>query len=220
MPQPRCVLIDLDDTLIDRSGAFVQWCGEFVRRRDLDQSAMARLHEFDNRSLRSRPEFLTLVDHEYGLGSSPQEFMVDYRATMTRNTSLYDGVSVALTELRNGGWKIWIVTNGETEVQEAKIAEVGLEKMIDGWIISEAVGMRKPSREIFDLARRRAGDVPETRTWMVGDNEDADITGAHTAGLRTAWVSHSRRWPIDGWDPTILRVDTASAIAEIIAFGD
>ena len=214
------MLIDLDDTLIDRSGAFTLWCSQFVSSRHLDQSAMSRLHEFDNRSLRSRQEFTALVDHEYGIGVSPEEFMVDYRATMTSNTRMYVGVPQALAELRSAGWKLWIVTNGEVAVQEAKIAAINLGELVDGWVISAAVGLRKPGREIFDLARLRAGAVAEHDTWMVGDNEDADIAGGHGAGLKTAWVSHSRRWPHEGWNPTILRVDAASALREVLGRAD
>ncbi len=215
----KLVLIDLDDTLIDRSGAFTKWCAEFVEANGLDQSAMACLHDYDNRSFRSREDFADLVEHEFGLGIAQSDFLLEYRSTMTVNTRLYDGVADGLVVLRDEGWKIWIVTNGEVPVQESKIGFVSLGDMIDGWVISAAVGLRKPGREIFDLARQRAGGASESDTWMVGDNEDADIAGGHNAGLRTAWVSHSRRWPHADWNATMLRVDTVSALAEIVKRG-
>lgn len=30
---------------------------------------------------------------------------------------------------------------------------------------------------------------------FVGDSPDADIVGAHNAGMKTAWVSRRRAWP-------------------------
>ncbi|MGH2345304.1 MAG: HAD family hydrolase [Chloroflexota bacterium] len=30
---------------------------------------------------------------------------------------------------------------------------------------------------------------------FVGDNPEADMQGAHNAGMRTAWLQRGRRWP-------------------------
>ncbi len=51
-------------------------------------------------------------------------------------------------------------------------------------IISEAVGLRKPQAEIFQLACQQMNVRPE-QCVMVGDNEIADIQGAKNIGMQT-----------------------------------
>lgn len=46
------------------------------------------------------------------------------------------------------GWTCVIVTTGRTAQQEAKIRHTGLHRLVQGWVISEEVGCKKPEPEI------------------------------------------------------------------------
>ena len=50
----------------------------------------------------------------------------------------------ALRRARDAGWTCVIVTNGRTVQQEAKIRNTGLDRLVRGWVVSEAVGHKKP----------------------------------------------------------------------------
>ena len=53
--------------------------------------------------------------------------------------------------------------------------------------MSEAVGHRKPDKEIFEFACRKIGaDI--SNSIFVGDNPVADMKGAKNAGMKTIYV--------------------------------
>jgi putative hydrolase of the HAD superfamily len=64
----------------------------------------------------------------------------------------------------------------------------GLNGYLDAVVVSDAVGFRKPRSEIFE-AVLRALDVAPQEMLHVGDNLTADIGGASSVGIRTAWVT-------------------------------
>jgi putative hydrolase of the HAD superfamily len=53
---------------------------------------------------------------------------------------------------------------------------------------SDAFGLRKPRAEIFAEVVTRLGVAPR-ETLHVGDSLRADVAGAATRGLRTAWIT-------------------------------
>jgi putative hydrolase of the HAD superfamily len=68
----------------------------------------------------------------------------------------------------------------------------GLWCRLDAVVVSDAFGLRKPRREIFDEVVSRLGVAPQ-ETLHVGDSLRADVGGASAAGLGTAWLT--RRIP-------------------------
>jgi FMN phosphatase YigB (HAD superfamily) len=121
----------------------------------------------------------------------------------------------ALGEAREAGWKIGIVTNGATAQQSLKIEHLGIETYVDGIVISEAVGVKKPDLGIFRLAAQElGGDL--TDGWMAGDHPIADISGGRAAGLKTGWVSRGQEWSTDEPPPTLTRRTAAEVISALI----
>ena len=72
--------------------------------------------------------------------------------------------------------------------------ESGLGAHLDALVVSDAVGWRKPRREIFEVVLGQLGVAPD-EVLHVGDNLSADIAGAAAVGLRTAWVTRRVREP-------------------------
>lgn len=75
------------------------------------------------------------------------------------------------------------------------LERAGLQSHLDAVVVSHDLGIRKPRPEIFTAALA-ALDVGADRAIHVGDNLDADVSGAAAVGLRTVWIT--RRVP----DPT------------------
>lgn len=80
-------------------------------------------------------------------------------------------------------YKLYIITNGFTEVQMKKISNSNLEKYFTCIIDSETVGVKKPNSKIFKYALNVSGAI-ETESLMIGDNLEADILGALDAGFK------------------------------------
>lgn len=122
----------------------------------------------------------------------------------------------ALGRARAAGWTCVIVTNGRVVQQEAKIRNTGLDELVQGWVISEAVGRKKPEPEIFRAAAATVG-APLADAWVIGDSPHADIAGAEALGLRSVWVTDGRGWTDESYRPTHIAQDVASAIDHVIA---
>lgn len=70
----------------------------------------------------------------------------------------------------------------------------GLDEHLDAVVISDAVGIRKPRREIFDEALRGL-DLPASDVLHVGDSLRADVGGAQACGISTVWITRRVRDP-------------------------
>jgi putative hydrolase of the HAD superfamily len=110
--------------------------------------------------------------------------------------------------LRDRGVKLGIITNGTTVMQESKIETLGLAPLMDTVLISERERLRKPDRAIFERALSRLG-VDAAASWFVGDHPDADIRGAHEAGLTAVW----RR----SWGQAPHATHTISSLDELVS---
>jgi HAD superfamily hydrolase (TIGR01549 family) len=181
-------LFDLDDTLVDRGRAFHAWAEEFVIAHGLDDDALTFLLATDAHHSGPMDGFFVAVCQTYNLAASPDELWKQYRRRMPELASCRPADLLALTRLRQAGWQVGIVTNGMTDNQLGKIRSTGLDGLVDGWCISDEVGIRKPDPEIFRLTAKRCGSSLGAGGWMVGDDLILDIAGGQAVGLRTVWL--------------------------------
>ena len=147
------LMIDLDNTLVDRDAAFRAAATAFLAGHSLPEGDLDWLMTLDASGLTPRREIARALSERYG-GIDAQGFLD--RGAADRIT-LSDPVREALVEARAGGWSCVIVSNGRTVQQETKIRNTGLDGLVHGWVISEAAGHRKPEPEIFHAAAAVAG---------------------------------------------------------------
>ncbi|MFK0238228.1 HAD family hydrolase [Streptomyces vinaceus] len=185
-------LFDLDNTLIDRQQAVATWARAFAADHGLDPDAEA--HIIDALRERAYPETFTRLRDELTLDEPAARLWADYTqgiaANVTERTDAIEGIQL----LRASGWTVGILTNGAGDIQRAKLAAAGLTDAVDAIAISEEIGTRKPDPAAFHTALALCGSDRPAHAWMVGDNPEGDIGGAHQAGLRTIWL-RGRPWP-------------------------
>ena len=70
----------------------------------------------------------------------------------------------------------------------------GFTPHLDTVVISDAYGLRKPRREIFEQVLENLGVAPE-ETLHVGDSLRADIGGASPCGIATVWITRRVKDP-------------------------
>ena len=70
---------------------------------------------------------------------------------------------------------------------------------------------------IFALAAEATGQSLAD-AWMVGDSAEADIVGAHAAGLRSAYLLRGRTWPQTLPAPTVLATSLTEAVEAALAW--
>ncbi len=207
------IALDLDGTLVDQASAARAWASGFVDEWGLS-SAEVDVVAVALTARRPKGEvFSTLVDR-LGLSTTADRVWGDYRSKMPSLVTVTDDDRSALADLRAAGWTIGIVTNGMVDNQEGKIRRTGLDALVDGWVVSDAVGARKPLPAIFEALATRLGCALEG--WMIGDSLELDVAGGAAVGLSTVWLD-------DGSDPTgyhpDLVVDSVAAAVRTILDG-
>jgi len=207
------LLIDLDDSLIDRSAGLRLWAEGFCARHGLGDE-IDWIVEADGRGYTPRLDFHIALRERFGLEATAEELAQRYDDEYPELAQRPSDRSLALlTQLRAAGWRIGVVTNGRA-LQERMIAAAGLSGLIDACCVSGVDGARKPDRAIFELAAARCGE-PLAGAWMAGDNPDADMRGAHALGLSTIWFRHGREWVEPDFEPTLVVDSLEEALAHL-----
>ena len=191
----RFAFFDLDDTLVDAKAALRAWSVDFAAEyvpggRDAAADVFARVT-----AAASWPAFVADARERYGITAPDEELMAQVAEVFPGKFVLDRQVRRGLAELRGEGWRLGVVTNGSTLVQQAKVDSVGLRAHLDVVVDSEAAGHRKPHRRIFEIAADELGVELGPQGWMVGDRLDKDIAGGAAAGLRTIWISNGEPLP-------------------------
>ncbi len=214
MPAPL-VLFDLDNTLLDRVGAYRRWVQRFAADRGLDaEAALAWFVDADRDGDASREEVFGLVRTRFDLPDAVEDLVAAYRAEAPRYFRLDEEIGRVLSALRREGWRIGIVTNGEA-MQEDKIRRTGLDKLVDAWVVSGVDGFEKPDVRAFELAAERCGAVAKGG-WFVGDHPVNDVGGALDAGMRAIWIRRDRVWELDAYKPTTIAGSVPEASIKLI----
>ncbi|MGW2010088.1 HAD family hydrolase [Streptomyces nigrescens] len=122
---------------------------------------------------------------------------------------LIPGVAETLAELARRH-DLLLLTKGDTEEQERKVAASGLTRHFRGvHIVAEKnIATYEQLKRAYDL-------VPDS-TWMIGNSPKSDILPARSAGLNAVFIPHEHTWvlehsELDPADDKVLRLP---------AFGD
>jgi putative hydrolase of the HAD superfamily len=112
------------------------------------------------------------------------------RAVIEYPIVLLEGVLEALTQL-HGRCRLLLLTKGDQEVQESKLARSGLARFFESvHVVSE-----KGPDVIRDLLARY--ELQPEQTWMVGNSPRSDINPALEAGIGAVYVPHPNTWKLE-----------------------
>lgn len=103
--------------------------------------------------------------------------------------------------LRDRGYRIGILTNGTSVLQQGKVDVVGFRDWFEFVIATEEIGVDKPDPFPFRFIARKMG-LREDEIVYVGDHPENDIEAARLAGLHTIWFS-----AYAGWDERFRRAE-------------
>jgi putative hydrolase of the HAD superfamily len=211
------LLLDLDNTLLDRAWAFRAWGGQLLRRVGAPADDIEWLVSVDADGLTSRWDVAEAVRDRYLLRVSVLDLVESLRDGLMAYLRLDPLVACALTIAGDAGWRPVVVSNGETRQQEEKIRKTGLDRYLADWVISEEAGVSKPNPRIFSIAAQRAR-MRLSGAWMIGDGPETDIGGAAAIGLRSVWLHRGRSWSERRYAPTRTADSLLSALSAVMDF--
>ncbi len=149
-----------------------------------------------------------------GVEGDPNELDSAYLSTHQLNT----GVVRYLRSLRDAGLKVACITNDAAAWAMKLRSGHSLGGVIDPWVVSGSVGVRKPDAPLFEVLRRVTGEPPSAI--LVIDDDLDNLDAARELGFGTRWFSrdgersasrgHELMRSFEQFDP----VDTSDVVVE------
>jgi putative hydrolase of the HAD superfamily len=203
----RGVLFDVDDTLVDHSGAQRAAIAGYLASLGLDHddNAVGRWQAAEERHFsrhltgeltfqgqrraRVREMLAAHGGADFDDGTADAWFL-GYTTRFEAAWTTYDDVGAALDMVASRGLAVGIVTNVAADHQRRKLEFVGLGGRFDVVVGLDTLGFGKPDPRVFRHACDLLGTTPRD-TVFVGDRLDHDAVGARDAGLRAVWLDRS-----------------------------
>ena len=211
--EPRAIFFDMDGTLLDwQAGMEESWlaaceagCPDLAA--DITASALYDavrekrdwfwahpVHRIEGRMDLDRASRIIVTEAVTALGIDAPDvaaaIAADYRARRDKQIVLYPGALDVLEHYRARGIKMALITNGNAISQRRSVERFGLARYFDCVIIEGEFGAGKPDQRVFLHALDSCGVEP-AKTWMVGDNLEADIAMPVQLGMHAVWVDEA-----------------------------
>jgi YjjG family noncanonical pyrimidine nucleotidase len=199
------ILFDLDDTLIDfkasEKSALALVYENFYRTFSQVDTFTRSFHEI-NQSLwkavestqlpvgQLRLKRFQLLSEALGASLEAEPVAAFYEHQLGTTASWFPGTAEALS-LLGRRYKLGIVTNGLTHIQQAKYQHLALGTWFKSFVVSEEVAISKPQKEIFNIALTQL-EIAPAHTLMVGDSLTSDYLGSLNAGVDFCWINPKR----------------------------
>lgn len=207
MGRYKTILWDLDQTLLNFDLSMDHAIRAAFKRFGLAiNDAIVAQYDAINRSYWNRLELGEITKDEVKIGRfrtlfqelgiyhiSPEEIAVIFQEELGSVFFYMDGARELVTNLRDMGYRQYVVTNGVNSTQASKMRLSGLDQIIDGVFVSELMGYPKPMKEYFDACFAALPGVKREECILVGDSLTSDMRGANNAGITACWFNPEGR---------------------------
>ena len=211
MQPPKAIFFDMDDTILDdyavSDRSWEQVCRSFASRIETlgleAGNLLAEIREIrvwfwndPERNRRrgldlraARQEIFALALTRLGIEDAAlvSEVVDSYMALKSATVELIPDAMDTLRRLRQDGFRLALITNGNAQEQRAKVERAELEPLFEFVLIAGEFGVSKPDQRVFRHTLEQMNVLP-AETWMVGDNLLGDVGGAQAVGIYGVWV--------------------------------
>lgn len=180
------LFFDLDGTLLDSNGVWLQVDNDFLSRRGFTAT----------------PEYTFTVSHSIfpvaaqytkdycDLPDSPEEIMAEWRSmaydAYAHTIPLKPGARELLEKLKARGERMALLTASLPDLCRAAIERHGLTSYFEGMFFSQEVGLEKKNPAVYPLAAQRFGVEP--RDCVLFDDSPHNCAAARAAGFKVVGV--------------------------------
>ena len=173
--------------------------------------ALYRINAITKEHLR-KERFMEPLAH-YGIHDPDlaDQLSNDYVYFSPRIVRLFPG-TMEILEYLHPEYQLHLITNGFQEIQEIKLKESGMGKYFTSMTVSEEIGVKKPSPEIFLYAMQKAKARVE-QSIMIGDEMEVDIDGARNIGMDQIYFNPKR---IPHEEPSTYEINSLLQIVDIL----
>ncbi|PFL22556.1 HAD family hydrolase [Bacillus cereus] len=193
----RAVLFDLDGTLLDRHQSlerfihdqYNRFCLHFTNIKQAEYCS--RFLELDNNGYTWKDKVYATLLCEYNITTlTPEQLLYDYITNFQHHCIPFQNMHELLQRLTQQNIKIGIITNGFTDFQMNNLRALNIHTYTNTILVSEAEGIKKPHREIFERALQNL-NVKAEECLYVGDHPENDVLGSEQVGILGVWKRDS-----------------------------
>ncbi|PZF83762.1 HAD family hydrolase [Jiangella anatolica] len=205
------MVFDLDDTLFDHSGAAAHGLGAWLAtfHGPATPELTAAWFELQNRHFAAWRDGLVSmaeqrrrrIDGLFALLGRPapdpaglDALWAEYAAAYRTGWRRFDDAEAALALVAAAGLRTGILTNGPDELQNDKIATIGLIGRVGPVVTAESLGCAKPDPRAYAGLCAALGLDPASVLY-VGDDHELDVVAARAAGLRAVHLDRRGTGP-------------------------
>jgi YjjG family noncanonical pyrimidine nucleotidase len=129
-----------------------------------------------------------LLFNQLGFDIKEDDFSRRYIINLSGASQLLPG-AVETVKALHSKCRMLLITNGISKVQRSRLNASELKRYINDAVISEEVGVAKPSIKIFDVAFKKMNMPVKKEVLIVGDSLGSDMTGGVNYGIDTCWYN-------------------------------
>lgn len=118
----------------------------------------------------------------------------------------FDCTASLLDTLHAKGYKLGLITNGNSDIQRGKLRILGIEEKFDYVLITGEFGVHKPNPEPFAFMAKKLDAAP-CELLYVGDNPLNDVDASRNAGYEPVWVRTTGTWVYPEIEKPKLQID-------------
>lgn len=221
------LLLDLDDTILDFKMAERIALSKTLQSFGLEPtekvcarySQINQLHwEMLERKELTREQVkvgrFEMLFAECGLQVSSEACARRYMENLAQGHYFLPGAEAAVARLSEK-YKLYLVSNGTTDVQMSRLGSAGIGKYFQEIFISQAIGVDKPDKVFFDRCFARIPGFEKQKAMIVGDSLTSDIQGGRNAGIATCWVNPKEK-PAREDIPADYQIKALSELEELL----
>lgn len=179
-------LFDLDGTLVDSSGIWLQIDLDFTARRGLPHTQ--EYHDYVAHT--TAPTAAQFTKDYYHLRESVEEIMQEWRDQAlfeyAHNIAAKPHVRAYLAQCRAQGERMAVLTSSEPELCRATLARNDLAQYFDALFFAQEIGLEKRERTLFCEVAERLG--LSTGECTLYDDSPIACRSAKDAGMRVIGV--------------------------------
>ena len=199
------LLLDMDDTILDFKKAEEVALKKTLRSFSLEptEEACARYSAINQgywemlerkEITREKLKVQRFGDlfHEYGIDVDSALCAKRYVENLAQGHYFMPGAEEAVRRLSEK-YELYLVSNGNTDVQLSRIASAGISKYFGEVFISQEVGADKPDPVFFQRCFAKIPGFDKKKAIIVGDSLTSDIQGGRNAGIATCWINPKKK---------------------------
>lgn len=126
-----------------------------------------------------------------GIKCDAGQFNSKYLMTLGNESHLLNGAKEICKYLFDKQKQLYIITNGMSKTQRARIVNSEIKDYFMNVFISEEIGFQKPNKSYFEAVLSDLGTDKTEEILIVGDSLSSDIKGGGNIGMDTCWFNPS-----------------------------